>query len=337
MESRKKEATLEDVARRADVSAKTVSRVVNNSGYVSVETRRRILDAVAELDYLPNRMARSLASNRSSIIGLTIPDITNPFFPEVIRGIEQVALGQHYNVLIHNTALIADRDRQALLLLEEMRVDGVIVCSVRLDDDTLSEVLSRQRHTVLINRTLPGGPAGVVRVDFSSAMQSIVDHLLESGRRRFGYLTIQQHELSYSAVERFRGFRKSLDTAGLMVASDCIYRTNATVEDSFSSATRMLSEHPEFDAIVCCNDLIAAGLMEACLARGVRIPEDVAVTGFDDIMFSGMLRVPLTTVHVPKQDLGVRAAKMLFDMINGRDSEREIVLDAGLVVRDSTR
>lgn len=336
MSFRKKEPTLDDVARRAQVSAKTVSRVVNNNGYVSAETRRKILDAVAELEYLPNRMARSLASDRSSIIGLTIPDITNPFFPEVIRGIEQVALTQNYNVLIHNTALIADRDRQALSLLEEMRVEGVIVCSVRLSDEALAEALSRQRHTVLVNRTLPGGPAGIVRVDFSSAMGRIVQHLVDAGRRHFGYITIHQHDLSYSATERFKGFMKALEAAGLPITQPAIYKTNATVEDSFRTATQMLTDHPELDAVVCYNDLVAAGVIEAYLSHNIRIPEQVAITGFDDIMFSGLLRVPLTTVHVPKHELGVRAAKMLFDMISGRDTEREVVLDARLVVRQST-
>lgn len=335
MAVKKKEPTLADVARRASVSAKTVSRVVNNTDYVSPETRLRILDAVTELSYLPNRLARSLASNRSAIIGVTIPDITNPFFPEVIRGIEQVALAHQYNAIIHNTDLIADRGRQALSLLEEMRVDGVIVCSMQLSDDALREFLVRQRHAVLINRTLTHDRFGIVRVDFVSAMERVTRHLLERGRQRIGYLTIRHHDSSYSAQKRFQGFTQALDAYGMAVDPEWVHRTAATVEDSFRETMTMLDAHPEMDAIICFNDLIASGVIEACIRRGVRVPDQVAITGFDDVMFSSLLRVPLTTVHVPKLDLGIQAAQMLFDMIEGGASEREVVLEAELVVRES--
>jgi LacI family transcriptional regulator len=333
---KQKNTTLADVARRAGVSSKTVSRVINNNDYVSAATRQKILEAVEALDYRPHRAARSLASNRSLIIGLTIPDITNPFFPEMIRGVERVAMDNDYNTLIYNTELIALRDHQAFALLEETRVDGIIVCSMRLNDAELRSFLERQPSAVLVNRVLPGGPAGVVRVDFYNAMRQVTQYLLDCGRRALGYLTISHHDFSYSSQERFRGFRDTLHANDLPLVAEHVWRCAATVEDSFRAASEILRDHLELDALICFNDMIASGVLEACAVHHVPVPDQLAVTGFDNVMFSPLLKTALTTVHVDKFRLGVHAAQMLFDQINGRAHETEIILEAELVLRQST-
>lgn len=328
--------TLADVARAAGVSSKTVSRVINNDGYVSAEVRQQIEHAIKDLGYRPNRMARSLASSRSFIIGLTIPDVTNPFFPEIIRGAEQVGLEHGYNVLVHNTDLEPTRERNGLALLEEMCVDGVIVCSMRLPDDELSAVLRRFPASVLINRLLPGSSAGVVRVDYFNGMQRMVQHVLASGRRRIGYLDVIRGAFSYSSHERFRGFEAAMRAVGLDVDPDFVRRCFATIENSRQAAYALLNEQPDLDAIICYNDIIAGGALEACAQLGVSVPDQVAITGFDDIMFSSVFKVALTTMRVPKFELGARAMQMLCEHIEGHFADSELVLDTDLIVRQST-
>lgn len=334
--TKRKNITLADVAQAAGVSSKTVSRVINNSDYVSAATREQILQAIEQLGYRPNRMARSLASNRSFIIGLTIPDVTNPFFPEIMRGVEQVALERGYNVLAYNTDLDPRRERDGLALLEETRADGVIICTMRLDDDELSALLQRYRASVVINRVLPGGPAGVVRVDLFSAMKRVVQYLVDVGRRRIGYLDVVRSGFSYSSIERFRGFQAAMEANNLSVNPDYIRRCQATIESSSQAARDLLTANPDIDAVVCYNDIIAGGTLETCAAMGIPVPDQVAVTGFDDIMFSSAFKVALTTMHAPKFELGVEAARMLFDRIDGDTTTSEIVLNAGLVIRQST-
>lgn len=327
--------TLADVARAAGVSAKTVSRVINHNDYVSAETREQIERAIEALGYRPNRMARSLASNRSFIIGLTVPDVTNPFFPEIMRGAERVAQEHGYNLLAYNTDLNPQRERDGLALLEETRVDGVIICTVSLSDDDLNAVLQRHRAAVVINRLMPDGPAGIVRVDYFSAMQQIVQFVLDSGRRRIGYLDVLRSAYSYSSKERYRGFHTAMEANQLPANPHYIRRCIASVESSRQVASELLSDHPEIDALVCYNDIIAGGALEACTQMGIAVPDQVAVTGFDDIMFSSVFKVALTTMHVPKFELGERAAQMLFRRIDGDLSEPEVVLDATLVIRQS--
>jgi LacI family transcriptional regulator len=328
--------TLADVARAAGVSAKTVSRVINHNDYVSDETREQIERAIEALGYRPNRLARSLASNRSFIIGLTLPDVTNPFFPEIMRGAEMVAQEHGYNLLAYNTDLDPQRERDGLSLLEETRVDGIIICTVSLSDPDLSAALQRHRAAVVINRLLPDGPAGIVRVDYFSAMRKMVQHVLDTGRRRIGYLDVSRSAYSYSSKERYRGFQAAMEDNHLSANTQYIRRCIASIESSRQVACDLLTDHPEIDALICYNDIIAGGALEACAKLGITVPDQVAITGFDDIMFSSIFKVALTTMHVPKFDLGVRAAQMLFERIDGDLTQSEIVLDAELVIRQST-
>jgi LacI family transcriptional regulator len=333
---RRKNVTLADVANEVGVSAKTVSRVVNNTDYVNEATRQQILAAIDRLGYHPNRVARGLASSRSYIIGLTIPDVTNPFFPELIRGVEEVALTQNYNVLLYNTDLSKERERRGLTLLAETQVDGVIVCTLRLGDTELKSFLEGQPAAVLVNRRFSGPNVGIVRVDFFTAMQRVIDHLVAVGRREIAYLTLPQHVNSYSVQERLAGFRTGLAAHNLRFQPERINHCLATVHVSYEVACRLLTEQPEVNAVVCYNDIIASGMLEACAAQGIAVPGAVAVTGFDDIMFAPLLKQALTTVHVPKFDLGQAAASVLFARLNGETEPGEIVLDAELVIRQST-
>jgi LacI family transcriptional regulator len=326
--------TLADVAARAKVSIKTVSRVVNNENYVGKETRQRVLDAIRELDYHPNRAARSLASSRSHVVGLLLPSADNPFFPTVMMGIVRVMHEHQYDVLIYNTDVEPERWHKGLRLLGENHVDGVVVCAVAgLPDAQLSDLLSKQRAAVLVNMVVPGNHAGVVRVDHVAGMSTLVNHLLASGRRRLAFITNPVDK--FSTRERLRGYREALKAHGIEVDEKLIV-FSPNNNDAVSKATRvLLANQPDVDAIMCFNDMMAASVLRTCMEIGVRVPDQVAVTGFDDIPFADLFKQSLTTMHVPRFDLGVKAAELLLERIKGNTVVSEIVITPQLVVRES--
>lgn len=326
--------TLADVAARAQVSIKTVSRVVNNEHYVGEETRQRVLDAIAALDYHPNRAARSLASSRNHVIGLIVPSIDNPFFPTVMMGIIHVMHEHHYDVLMYNTDVEPQSWHKGLQLLEENHVAGVLVCSVAgLPDDRLTELINKQQAAVLVNMVVPGSHAGVVRVDDVAGMKTLVQHVIASGRRRLAFITNPIDK--FSTRERLRGYREALKAHGMAVDEELIVRSpNNNI--AVNKATRaLLTARPDVDAIICFNDMMAASVLRTCMELGIAVPDQVAVTGFDDIPFADLFKQSLTTMHVPRFDLGVKAAEMLLERINGSTLVSEIVITPQLVVRES--
>lgn len=326
--------TLADVAERAGVSAMTVSRVVNGRAGVGESTRERVERAVQELGYRPNVLARGLKANRSSTLGLIIPDITNPYFPEIVRGAEDVALEADYTVFLSNATEDTRREAAALRTLEERRVDGVIACSPRLSTSELHALLRRHAAAVVINRPTPINVAGSIRLDHEHGMRAALKHLHVLGRYRIGVLA--GPERSHAGRERVQGIRTAARELGLDVPTDRFLPVAPTVDGGASGTSELLERHPNLDALVCFNDLVAAGALQACAAIGRRVPDDVAVVGYDDIAFARMFHPALTTLHVPKYDIGVNAMRILLDRIEGRNRHAEVILRPELVVRAST-
>lgn len=325
--------TLADVAKRAGVSAMTVSRVVNDRYGVSEPTRERVERAIQELGYRPNTLARGLRANNSSTLGLLVPDITNPYFPEIVRGAEDTALEAGYTVFLSNVIEDTRREAAALRALGERRVDGVIVCSPRLPQARLHALLRHHPAAVVINRPTPVGVAGSVRLDHQHAMRAAVAHLHALGRRRIGVLA--GPERSHAARERVRGIELAAHDLELDIPQGRIVRLAPTVEGGAAGAAALLTREA-LDALLCFNDLVAAGALQACAASGRRVPDDVAVVGHDDIAFARMFHPALTTLHVPKYDIGVNAMRILLDRIEGRNRHAEVIVRPELVVRAST-
>jgi len=328
--------TISDVAREAGVSTQTVSRVLNNKGEISPTTRRLVSEVIQRLGYRPNAVARSLVTRRTLSLGLVVPDIANPFFPEIARGAEDVALAAGYSVFLCNTIEQAEREVAVLRLLEEKRVDGVVVCSARLPDEQLVPMLKRQHAVVLVNRTVPNETAGTVRVDDASGSRQAVGHLLAGHRRRLAMLAGPEN--SHSGRERVHGFRNAVGDAGGLHDPSSIVSCPPYLEGGYQAATSLLSANRGIDGLVCYNDLVAIGALQACHDLGVRVPDDVAIVGCDDILLARLVTPSLTTMRVSKYEIGASAVRMLLGRIAGsghRGERAEVVIRPELVARAS--
>jgi LacI family transcriptional regulator len=326
--------TMSDVAREAGVSLMTVSRVVNNKGDVSTATRQHVLATVERLGYRPSSIARGLATKRTRTLGLVIPDIANPFFSDVARGSEHEAHAEGYNVFLCNTEEDPQREESLLHSLEEQRVDGVVLCSSRLDQDRLLEALQRHPAVVLVNLWLDADNVGTVLLDDQSGGRIATEHLLNSGHRAVGFLA--GPPMSQSGQNRAGGYRAALADAHLSNHSAWTRPCAPMVEGGRKVALDLLRAQPELTALFCYNDLVAVGALQACTELGRRVPEDLAIVGFDDIPLAALVTPPLTTCRVPRYELGVNAMRLLLDHINGRAGEcTDILLGPELVVRAS--
>jgi LacI family transcriptional regulator len=328
-----KTTTLADVARHAGVSAQTVSRVVNGRGEASEATRRRIMEAVEQLGYRPNGIARGLRSRETRTVGVLVPDITNPFFPEIVHGIEAEAMAAGYVILLCNVGEGGARETEMLHLLEERRVDGVVACSPRLDDQALAAAVRRQRAAVVINRTMDAAIAGVIRVDYDLAARGAVLHLLSRGRRRIGMISASA--TSRGGQERLGGFLAVAEEQGLDYLPTAVQEAVPTVEGGRDAAARLIADRPDIDGLFCYNDLTAVGALLALKEAKRRVPQDVAVVGCDDISFAGLFSPPLTTFRVDKTDIGTHAMRLLLDRMGGKLYQPQVVFQPRLIVRDS--
>lgn len=328
----KSRVTLADVAREAGVSMQTVSRVVNAKGEISPATRQLVNDVIDRLGYRPSGIARSLATNRTLTFGLVVPDISNPFFPEIARGAEDVARAHGYTVFVCNTVEDPQREDDVLRLLEDRRVDGLLLCSSRLPDDTLLARLAAFPAAVVVNRTLPPDIAGSVRVDDALGAARAVEHLLSRGRRTIAL--IAGPASSRSSSERLRGFQQASAAAGRDLDLGLIEAGRPDLEGGLQAATHLLTARPDIDGIVCYNDLVAIGALQACAALGRRVPDDVAIVGCDDIVLAALVSPSVTTLRVAKDALGAAAATMLLERLDGRFGP-ELVITPELIVRQS--
>ncbi len=324
--------TLEDVASRAGVSRMTVSRVLNNRGGASEETQRRIREAARELNYRPNAMARSLKSRRSSIIGVIVPDISNPFFPEIFRGAESIAQASGYTLILSNVVESADREAEVLEKLLAQQVDGIIWCSARMEDDALKKALAPTRSVVLVNRESDPDLASSVTVDYALGARLAVDHLTEIGLSRIGL--IAGPDWSFGAVERIRGVKKAMEKQG--IAPIDVVNCDPTIQGGQTAAASMLAKHGAIDGLICYNDLTAIGALQAARNLELDVPGDLALIGFDDIDLAQLVTPTITSLGVERYEIGRAAMQLLLKQIEGQEADEKIVLHPKLMMRGST-
>ncbi|MDM0067713.1 LacI family DNA-binding transcriptional regulator [Variovorax sp. J31P207] len=328
--------TIRDVALAAGVHVSTVSRALNpdKRSLISAEVLKVVEEAARKLGYRPNRAASALRTGRTHTIGVLVPDITNPVFPPILQGIEASAAARGYFVFVTNVVDHA----LARPIVERMlaqRVDGLVLAIATRDDPLVDYIGKAGLQAVLVNRADETGRLPAVVSDDRLAMKLAVDHLVSLGHRRIAHLAGPQNVPT--GVGRRQGVEQALRDRGLELASveEC---EGYSREAGRVAMQRLLDGHERPQAVVCCNDLVALGAYDVLRERGIRVPQDISITGHNDMPLVDMVNPPLTTIRLPHRELGWRAAEMLFDGIEGRaPSAFTVVLRPELVVRESTR
>jgi LacI family transcriptional regulator/LacI family repressor for deo operon, udp, cdd, tsx, nupC, and nupG len=337
----RQKATINDVAELAGVSNATVSAVINNKPTVKASTRQRVQRAIKELKYRPRAAAQQrFKSAPEKTIGLVIKEIQNPYFPDIIVGAHEVAAREGYRLLIASSERVYDREQEVVHLLASKDVDGLIINPLLDENADLSHLFDlKQRNIpfVLLER-VHGLRAGIVDVDNVEASRQAVTYLIESGHKRILHLAGPSY--SMHSAERIQGFRRAFSESHLFVSDADIVVSGATMEAGHQSGLEVFSNCSDRrpTAVTCYNDLVAIGLLRALRECGLSVPEDVSVIGFDDIGIDEYLEIPLTTVRVPKMEMGRQAAEILIrHIVHGEpDIYEKILVPATLVIRAST-
>jgi LacI family transcriptional regulator len=329
-------ATQASVAKLAGVSQKTVSLVLNNDTRYSIppETQQKVRDAMAALGYVPHRMARGLRNNKTYTIACIIPDIANPFYPSFLRGVQDTAEAHHYNTLIFNTDGIAEKERQCLLSAMESQVEGIIGMFFHCASKDVLKDLALP--VVELGGTINLPNIDVVFVDTAEAALAATTHLIEKHHTRIGFIGGITESLPHQ--QRLTGYRQALQNHNLTLDDNLIQCGNFTETGGYHAMQALLQLTPRPSAVFAANDLMAMGAYQAIREAGLRIPEDIAVVGFDDIPAAKLLTPPLTTVSQFQEKLGCRAAEMIFERLGGlaNSESRTETLPFELVIRAST-
>lgn len=330
-----KRITIEDVARVAGVSRQTVSRAMNDKGEISPETKEHVLKTIQELGYQPNRMAQGMVTQRTKTVGLVIPDITNLFFPEVARGVQDAGRLHDYNILLCNTDDQQEEEIKVLNSLAAQRVDGIIMIGGVADDPALTRFADSYTPIVILNRFIEHPHVSLIIVDNERGAFLAVEHLIAQGHRTIGMLA----NLNYygSQIRRVLGYEKALKQYGIALDESLIVGRTPTLQGGYDALQQLLTTHPEVTAVFTYNDLMGLGAMRAARDLAKRVPEDMAIIGFDNIGMTSMVAPSLSSIHVDKYALGQLAMNRILDMLDKPDDAfATIEVGVELIQREST-
>lgn len=323
--------SIKDIAEVCNVSPMTVSRALNNSKEISSKTREKILKVCDEMGYRPNSAARSLILNKTNMIGLLIPDITNQYYSYVSKGVSSYLEKQGYGLILCNSDRSILNEDMYLDFLTQKRVDGVILIPLR-DKVMDYKVLIDRVPFVLVDNYVNNLEASFIGNDNYIGGRLIVSHMIKQGYKRIG--VILSHKYSTASNERYKGYLSALKENNIDVDESIIINSNATFDDGFNLARTLVEK--KVDSIFAINDTLAMGVVKYCYTSGIKIPQDIGIAGYDDIEQTAMLPVPLTTVHQKKFLLGNTAAEVLIDEINKKtEPGQKIILKPELVIRKS--
>lgn len=329
-------STLGDVAKRAGVSMMTVSRVINNSGYISQETRQRVEQAISDLGYVPNALARSLRFKQTKTLALILTDITNPFFTTVARGVEDAASEQGFSVMFCNTDESQADEAEYLNVIVQKQVDGVLLVPAESAPDSARFLRERNVPFVVLDRRIRGDEVDNVRGDSEQGAYDLTRHLLSLGHRRIGMLS--GPSIVTTAADRVAGFRRALVEAGVPVDDHLILEGSYSLDGGYTLAEQMLRLDPHPTALVAANNFIAIGALRALRAAGLRVPHDLSLVAFDDLPASMVIDPFITVVSQPAYEMGQKATALLLERLagDGPDTPQEIILPTQLIVRESS-
>ncbi len=328
--------TIKDVAQSAAVSTATVSHVINGTRFVSEEVEHRVVEAMKELNYQPNAVARGLRTKKTNFLALVIPDITNPFFTELARGFQDGADQRGYVVTLCNTDRDLSRELRYLDMLRQQRVDGLVLNPAMVTAEDLKQRLGSRVAVVLLGSQIDDPEFDLVMVDNTQGGYDAVQYLIDLGHRRIGLVCGTR--TTSSGLFRYQGYRQALEKNNIAYSESLLAEANITYEGGYDCMQRLLSLQPLPTAIFATSDVMAIGAKMAIEDAGLKIPADLSLIGFDDIPEAVRARPSLTTIHQPRYEMGWKSAQMLIERLESGESlaRRRMILEHSLMVREST-
>lgn len=327
--------TISDVAKLANVSTATVSRVLSNSGNVKKETTEKVLEAIQKLNYQPNVLARQLRKLETKTILVVVPDITNTFFSKILRGIERVAIENDYEVLLGDTGNDVERERGYLDILRQKKADGMILLTARLESHLLEE-MAGEFPVVLACEYLEGSTIPTVSIDNISSARKATEYLINLGHRRIGFISGPLNVIL--SRDRLKGFRQAMEQHNIPMESFLVQEGDFSFESGYNMMMKFLALDQPPTAVFAANDEMAIGAIKAIKSKGLHVPDDISVVGFDDIKFASIYEPALTTISQPMFEIGKKAMELLIKLINKDQLERnQYILEDQLVIRETCK
>jgi DNA-binding LacI/PurR family transcriptional regulator len=325
--------TIRSVAQEAGVSTTTVSKVINHTGSISEQTRKKVFAAMKKLNYSPDVAAASLRGKRTKAFGLLVPDISNPFYAEIARSIEDQSHKFGYNVMMCNTDNDAEKEKSYLSLLTSQRIDGLVVASAFRSPDLLEEMLDKGFPMVLMASEIPKLSVNTVTVDDFKGGYLATSHLLSLGHEKIAIII----ENVRSNAARLAAFKEAMQEADLPIPECFIVKTEASIQKGYETGKKILSMEERPTAIFACNDLLAAGVLQAAKEVGLNIPQDLSIVGFDNTVLSTTTSPMLTTISQPIKLMGAKAVDLLIEEMKEEKTNKErLLLSPELIIRQST-
>jgi len=325
------------IARLANVSIATVSRAINGIPTVNAEMAKRVWEVVEALDFVPNTQARALVSGRSRLFGLLISEITNPFFPELIQGFEDVAIEHGYEILVSSTNYDPKRMSNCIRRMIERKVEGVAVMTFGIEEPLLNQLANRQVPLVFVDIGPDRPGISLLKVDYERGIRQAVAHLTKLGHTKIGFVSgpLRLH----SATSRLQAYQGAMRSAGLSARQEWTLEGDHTLEGGVAAMERLIEQKERPTALLCSNDMTAIGVMHTAWRAGLNVPRDLSVVGFDDIHLAAMMMPPLTTIQMSRYDLARAAFGALRGFVEEPEAQagrQEIVIPTELIVREST-
>lgn len=326
--------TLKMVAERAGVSVNTVSRAINNKSDINEETKKRVLKVTQELGYVQNATAVALRTKKTRTLGVVIADNRNPFYAEVLNGIEEAAREKNYHIILANTQRDYQKEEEAINLLLAKRVDGLLITPVQDRNDDIKKLIEANIPFVIVGRDFENIEVDAVYNDEVKGGFLATKYLIKKGHKRIALINGFLHKSP--ARGRLEGYKKALKEYGIPFDDSLVSVGDIDVKDGYERTKQLLEKGLNFTAIFAYNDMMAFGAMRAIKEKGLRIPEDIRLVGYDDIPFSSLISPSLTTIRLKKQELGVESLKLLLSRINvSRKKTKKIMLDVELKIRET--
>lgn len=329
-------ANIRKVAELAGVSVATVSRVLNHPERVSEKTKQKVVSVMEEMDFSPNPLARGLNLKRTNTIALVIPDIQNPLYTEIARGVESIAHRNGNNLLLCNTEKDVEKEKSYVQMLIEKKIDGVILAYTGLKDEDFQEIIKKEINLLLCGMNTASKQISSVYSDFRSGARMAVQHLIDIGYTHIACITGSDRYIENR--EKVEGYIATMGGAGLKIYPHYLIHGNDDINSGYLSALKLLKVEPRPEALFVSNDLMAIGAINAVQKAGLRVPEDIAVVGYDNIVMGSFIEPKLTTISWPVYKMGIIAARILLDEINSKKEEihtQNVLLKPKLKIRKS--